>query len=88
MNDMYLLSASFQEHVWSDWGQVFLKTVRGTFSFYYVFCFWLGFLQGRFGTWMKEVLYLNIRVYGSCFYVRVLRTLSMRTTILTGVMVP
>ena len=28
VNDMYPLSASFQEHVRSDWGQVFLKTVR------------------------------------------------------------
>ncbi|KIJ69838.1 hypothetical protein HYDPIDRAFT_171815 [Hydnomerulius pinastri MD-312] len=28
VNDMYPLSASFQEHVRADWGQVFLKTME------------------------------------------------------------
>ncbi|KAF8547014.1 DUF1768-domain-containing protein [Imleria badia] len=28
VNDMYPLSASFQEHVRSDWGQVFLRTME------------------------------------------------------------
>ena len=37
VNDMYPLSASFQEHVRPDWGQVFLKTVRGSLSFFGVF---------------------------------------------------
>lgn len=33
VNDMYPLSASFQEHVRLDWGQVFLQIVRGPVSF-------------------------------------------------------
>ena len=41
VNDMYPLSASFPEHVRSDWAQVFLQTVRGALSFYYACCCWV-----------------------------------------------
>ena len=92
VNDMYPLSASLQEHVRSDWGQVFLKTVRGAFSFSYAFCFWVGIFDetGSVLRWRRCCISSlnNIRVYGRCSYVRALRTLCMRTTTRTGGMVP
>ena len=36
VNDMYPLSASLQEHVRTDWGQVFLQTVRGVYFLQWV----------------------------------------------------
>ena len=45
VNDMYPLSANFQEHVRLDWGQVFLKTVRGIVFFLSRFCFWVDLLM-------------------------------------------
>ena len=88
VNDMYPLSGSFQEQVRSDWGQVFLKTVRDGLSFYYPFYFSFVFdTAGSVLRWRKCCISSssNVRVYGSCSYVRVLRTLFMRTTILTRV---
>jgi predicted NAD-dependent protein-ADP-ribosyltransferase YbiA (DUF1768 family) len=63
VNDMYPLSASLQEHIRSDWGQVFLKTVRGLFLLIILFT----------GTQMTEVLYLKFKRLPS------LRTLLLGT---------
>jgi predicted NAD-dependent protein-ADP-ribosyltransferase YbiA (DUF1768 family) len=71
VGDMYPLSASFQDHVRPDWGQVFLKTVR-LFSLttilvdqllLTIFCV----LQ------MEDVLYIKFKQHPS------LRTLLLRT---------
>ena len=88
---MYPLSASFQEHVRSHWGQVFLKTVCGAL---FIFAFWLWVcvfdVAGSVLRWRKCCISSpsNIRVYGPCSYVRALWTLSMWKTTRTGMMVP
>ena len=91
VNDMYPLSASFPEHVRSDWAQVFLKTVRGALSFYYACCFWVGVSDetGSELRWRKCCIssLTDIRAYEHCSYVQASRTLSMRTTMRAGVLV-
>lgn len=42
---MYPLSASLQEHVRSDWGQVFLQIVRGLFLSFFI-CLGSGLAEG------------------------------------------
>ena len=91
VNDMYLLSPSFPERVRSDWGQVFLQTVCGALSFYYACCFWVGVSHeaGSVLRWRKCCIssLTNIRVYERCSYAQASRTLSMRTTMRTEVIV-
>lgn len=45
VHDMYPLSASLQEHVRSDWGQVFLQIVRGLFLSFFI-CLGSGLAEG------------------------------------------